>query len=183
MKAANDAYRVAKGAEHEKDTEVGPMMEMTIGKCVEMFAESIPGIIIQTSAILSEIESGDEVSKWSIISLAVLILTTGFVSATLSYDWDTDPKNRAKVPDFYGYIPDPPRVWAAMLMSLMAISSVKVLLTALLVVCLGYINSSYILYFIGGDMMFYLGLKAVRGDFRYWLRIDGLSGFGDIAVS
>ncbi|GMH74224.1 hypothetical protein TrLO_g13859 [Triparma laevis f. longispina] len=80
------------------------------------------------------------------------------------------------MPDFYGYVPDSPRIRAAMFMSLMGFSSVKILLTALLVVCLGYINVIYVVYLIGGDMMFYLVLKAVRGDFRYWLPIDGLTG-------
>ena len=151
MKAPVDAYRVASGAEQEKDTEVSPMTEMMYAKCVESFAESIPGIIIQTSAILSKIESGDEVLNRSIISLAVSILTAGFVSATISYDWDTDPKQRAIASDFYGYVPVSPRIRADVFMSLMGNSSVKVLLMALLVVCLGYINWFYVIYFIGGD--------------------------------
>ncbi|GMH67615.1 hypothetical protein TL16_g04726 [Triparma laevis f. inornata] len=65
MKAPLDAYRVASGAEQEKDTEFDPMSEMMCNKCVEMFAESIPGIIIQTSAILSTMNAGDEVFKRS----------------------------------------------------------------------------------------------------------------------
>ena len=34
--------------------------------------------------------------------MTVSILTTGFVSETLSYDFDTDPKRRAFNPEFYG---------------------------------------------------------------------------------
>ena len=34
------------------------------------------------------------------------MLTTGFTAATLSYDFDTDPKKRAKNSEFYGYVPD-----------------------------------------------------------------------------
>ncbi|GMH73697.1 hypothetical protein TL16_g06259 [Triparma laevis f. inornata] len=176
FKGPVDAYRVASGAEKEKDTMLDPITEMTLSKCIEMFAESIPSTIIQTSAIINDLNSGGSISTTTYLSLLVSVLTTGFVSATLSYDWDTDPINRAKMPDFYGYVPDLPRVRTGMFMSLMGISSVKVLLTALLIVCLGYINVMYVVYFIGGDMMFYLVLKAVRGDFRYWLRIDGLAG-------
>ena len=47
MKAAVDSYRVAMGAEQEKDTQFDPITELTFSKCIEMFAESIPGIVIQ----------------------------------------------------------------------------------------------------------------------------------------
>ncbi|GMH72059.1 hypothetical protein TL16_g05817 [Triparma laevis f. inornata] len=84
MKAPVDAYRVASGAEHEIDTEMDPMLKMTFSKCIEMFTESIPGIIIQASAILSKLESGGTVSLTVWASLLVSVLTTGFVSATIS---------------------------------------------------------------------------------------------------
>ncbi|GMI18488.1 hypothetical protein TrLO_g14653 [Triparma laevis f. longispina] len=102
MKPAVDAYGVASGAEKEKDTELDPMLEMTFSKGIEMFSESIPGIIIQTSAIISYLNSGVTVLMTPYLSQAVSVLTTG-----------------------------------------------------------------YVVYFIGGDMMFYLVMKAVRGDFRY----------------
>ncbi|GMH77977.1 hypothetical protein TL16_g07607 [Triparma laevis f. inornata] len=59
IKAPYDAYKVAMGSEKEENTQFGPMMELTFGKFTEMFAEAIPGIIIQTSAILSTLESGE----------------------------------------------------------------------------------------------------------------------------
>ena len=77
------------GAEQEKGTELNPMTEMTYNKGIELNAESIPGIIIQTSAILSTMDSGDVVSMTAYVSLASSLLTTGFISATISYDWDT----------------------------------------------------------------------------------------------
>ena len=77
MKAAVDAYKVASGAGQEKDTEFDPVTEMTCSKCIEMFAESIPGIIIQTGAIISELNSGDLPSRMAYISLLFSTLTTG----------------------------------------------------------------------------------------------------------
>ena len=68
-----------------------------------MFAEAIPGVIIQLAAILSE---GRSTSGIAIASLAVSALTTGFISASISFDWDTDPEKRIANPDFYGYIPN-----------------------------------------------------------------------------
>ena len=89
FKAPVDAYKIAMGAEQEKDTIYDPMTEMTSGKNIELFAESIPGIIIQTLAIISTMDSGEEVSMTAVVSLVISLLTTGFVSATISYDWDT----------------------------------------------------------------------------------------------
>ena len=40
------------------------------------------------------------------ISLIVSLLTIGFTSAQISYDFDTDPVKRAHKPDFYGILPD-----------------------------------------------------------------------------
>ena len=67
-----------------------------------MFAEAIPGVIIQLSAILSDAGF----SGIAIASLAVSALTTGFISASISYDWDSDPQNRIESPSFYGYLPN-----------------------------------------------------------------------------
>ncbi|GMH67107.1 hypothetical protein TrLO_g1849 [Triparma laevis f. longispina] len=60
LKSPVDAYRVASGAEQENDTEFYPMTEMTFSKYIEMLAESIPGIVIQTSAILNAMGSEEE---------------------------------------------------------------------------------------------------------------------------
>ena len=67
-----------------------------------MFAEAIPGVIIQLSAILSD----GQVSSAAFVSLAISALTTGFISASISYDWDTDVKRRELTPEFYGYVPN-----------------------------------------------------------------------------
>ena len=68
-----------------------------------MFAEAIPGVILQLTAILSE---DGTASSIAITSLLVSALTTGFISASISFDWDTDPEKRINNPDFYGYIPN-----------------------------------------------------------------------------
>ncbi|GMH61833.1 hypothetical protein TrLO_g9120 [Triparma laevis f. longispina] len=137
MKAPWDAYRVACGAEQEKDTEIDPLMEMVFSKCAEMFAESIPGILIQLSAILGTLESaGGVVSLTAYTSLAVSMLTTGFVSATISYDFDVDPHKRAFNPGFYGYVPDAAFGRILVLVTLMGISACQVLIKSLFLVVL-----------------------------------------------
>ncbi|GMH72902.1 hypothetical protein TL16_g06036 [Triparma laevis f. inornata] len=176
LKAPLDAYRVASGTEQEKDTEFDPMMEMIIGKCTEMFAESIPGIVIQTSAIIHDMNSGGSISMTTYLSLAVSILTTGFVSATLSYDYDTDPKMRAIKPDFYGYVPDNTKKRAALFVTMALMSAVQVLTKGILVVTVGFVEEIYALLYLIGDILLFLIYKVVQRDFRYWIKIDGATG-------
>ena len=103
LKPAVDAFRVASGAKIEKGQVVDPMQDMIYTKAIEMFAEAIPGVIIQLSASLS---FGGEISTAAFVSLLVSALTTGFASATVSFDMDTDTSNRKNNPEFFGYIPD-----------------------------------------------------------------------------
>ena len=51
FKPAVDAYRVAKGEKQEAGQALDAMAELTVMKCIEMFAEAIPGVIIQLMAI------------------------------------------------------------------------------------------------------------------------------------
>jgi len=177
FKAPWDAYKVSIGAEQEIDTVGDPMLELTTNKCIELFAESIPGIIIQLSAIVRTINVGEkEVTMTAYLSLLVSLLTTGFISATMSYDYDTDPKKRAFNPEFYGYVPDDGGKRALLFFTLILQSAVQVLIKALVVVILGTIESWYPLYYILGDISLFLLYKIVTRDFRYWIRIDGIPG-------
>ena len=128
MKSPWDAYRVASGAERELHSEFDPMMEMTMSKCIELFAESLPGILIQLSSILQSLSTGKSASFVVISSLALSTFPTGFVSATISYDLDTDPKKRAGIPEFYGYVLDSQRKRAALFLTLMNLAAVQALL-------------------------------------------------------
>ncbi|GMH79382.1 hypothetical protein TrLO_g3587 [Triparma laevis f. longispina] len=112
----------------------------------------------------------------ALISLLVSLLTTGFVSATMSYDFDTDPKKRAANPQFYGFVPDNQKVRAALFTIMALSSSVQVLLKGLLVALLGSMNLRYSLYYIVGDMVFYFVYKMARRDSRHWIPMTGIGG-------
>ncbi|GMH82627.1 hypothetical protein TL16_g09322 [Triparma laevis f. inornata] len=182
LKAPVDAYRVASGAEKEKDTEIDPTTMVTYSKCIEMFAESIPGILIQASAILITMNNGDEVLRSAYFSLFVSILTTGFVSASISYDYDTDPKKRAHNPEFYGLIPDAARKRSFLFVTMLLISAIQILTKVMLVVIIASIKKNYASLYIGGDFLFYLIFKAICRDYRYWIPMGGWHcGFGGFA--
>ncbi|GMI08131.1 hypothetical protein TrVE_jg11765 [Triparma verrucosa] len=177
MKSPWDAYKVASGAEREKDAEFDPMMEMTVSKCIEMFAESLPGIMIQLSSIIKSLNTeGGTISHVAVTSLFLSTFTTGFVSATISYDLDTDPKFREQAPAFYGYVPDSKRKRSILFLTMMNMAAVQALLKSLLVVTLGSIDFMYAWSYLLADLIFYFGYKVLRRDFTTWMPFYGVLG-------
>ena len=103
------------------------------------------------------------------ISIFISALTTGFVSATISYDYDTDPMKRAQSPNFYGYIPDvaSQRSWTFVCMTLN--SALLVVLKSIAAAFLLVSKQGHLFwYYMAGDMGLYLAFKTIRRDFHYW---------------
>jgi hypothetical protein len=103
-------------------------------------------------------------------------MSAGFTAASLSFDFDVDPAKRKIRPDFYGYIPDGPSrtlIFGCMFVNSALLLFIRSFCAALL--SLGH--QRYFLWYSAGDMGFYLAQKILRGDFHYWLPIDGVSGF------
>ena len=169
-KPAVDAYRVATGAKQEVGIATNAMVEMTFMKCTEMFAEAIPGVIIQLMAIAT---SDKEVGTSAWLSVAVSAITTGFASATISYDWDTDPANREKAPNFYGYIPAKASKRTVVFVSMLLLSAGMLLIRCTTIVLLGLMGGSWAFLYIGADLGLYLLVKILRGDFWYWVPLGG----------
>jgi hypothetical protein len=146
------------------------MTEMTIMKVIEMFAEAIPGVIIQVMSIAT---SDKDVQTTAWLSVAVSAITTGFASATISYDWDTDPTLREQMPDFYGYIPAEASKRTVVFVSMLLYTAGMLLIRCTTIVLLGLMGGSWAFLYIGADLGLYLLVKALRGDFWYWLPVGG----------
>ena len=174
LKAGADAFRVVSGAKMQEGQVIEPLMELTLMRALEMFAEAIPGVIIQLSAILS---SDGKLSIAAIVSLIASALTTGFGSASLSYDLDTDTRKRFDNPDFYGYIPMDSRRRTVLFFSMLLISAVMLFVRALVFVLLGLVQVKIALLFFWADIALFIFFKIVRGDFIYWIAIDGVTAF------
>jgi hypothetical protein len=170
FKPAVDAYRVATGEKQVVGTTLDPMFEMTIMKVIEMFAEAIPGVIIQLMAIATN--DGD-VADAAWISLSVSALTTGYTSATISYDFDTDPVKREQVPDFYGYVPANPKKRSIIFVAMMLFSAGMLVIRCMTIVVLGLLGGRWVSLYVGADMLLYLLVKVLRGDFWYWIPAGG----------
>jgi len=84
MKPGFDAFSVCSGKEMDEHGLMDAKAELVVCKGIEMVCESIPGCILQLYAIL---KSGDR-SRRVIVSVAVSALTTGFISASISFDFD-----------------------------------------------------------------------------------------------
>jgi hypothetical protein len=169
-KPAVDAYKVATGAKQEVGQAANPLHEMGTMKIIEMFTEAIPGVIIQLTAIAT---SDGVISTASWISLAFSALTTGFASATISYDFDTDPIGRQQTPDFYGYVPASAIKRSIIFASMTLFSAGMLLLRCMTIVVLGLMGGSWVALYFGVDLGFYLVVKILRGDFWYWVPLGG----------
>jgi len=177
FKPAVDAYRVAAGVKQEKGQAVDPMIEMTYMKIIELFAEAIPGVIIQLMAIATSKEV--DLSSW--VSLAFSTFTTGFVSATISYDLDTEPESRQKAPDFYGYIPPKASKRVLVFFSMIFMSAGMLLIRSTSIVLLGLVDKRWTFAYVGADIFMFFVIKVLRDDF--WYRIRVVDGNTDILLS
>ena len=169
-KPAVDAYRVATGSKQEVGSATDPMFQMTLMKGIEMFGEAIPGVIIQLMAIATS-DKDVKTSAW--LSVAVSAITTGFASATISYDWDTDPAKRENTPDFYGYIPAKASKRTVVFVSMLLYTAGMLLIRCTTIVLLGLMGGSWAFLYIGADLGLYMLVKILRGDFWYWLPLGG----------
>jgi hypothetical protein len=170
FKPAVDAYRVAKGEKQEAGQAIDALLELTFMKAIEMFAEAIPGVIIQLMAIAT---SDGVVSDAAWVSLSVSALTTGYASATISYDFDTDPVKREQVPDFYGYVPANPTKRSIIFVSTTLFSAGMLVIRCMTIVVLGLLGGRWVSLYVGADMLLYLLVKVLRGDFWYWMSLGG----------
>jgi hypothetical protein len=173
LKAPLDAYRIAMGQKKGDGAILEPILELSFVKVAELFSEAIPGTIIQLTALLT---NPNKVAKMQLFSLVVSVLTAGFTSAQISYDFDTDAIARKMKPTFYGYVPDLPMQRTLLFVNLVLFSS-AVLVTRSLAVVLMFLQSPVNLsMFLGLDMALLFSVKFLRDDFTYWLPVYGWTG-------
>jgi len=200
LKPALDAYRVAGGTKEEVGGIINALNEMTGMKMCELFAEAIPGVIIQLLAILT----ASEVSMAAWLSLGASALSAGFISATISCelhgditdsslfssssplshpriiisildDYDTDPTHRQETPSFYGYIPASAKKRTVVFISMILVSAMLLIVRCLTIVLLGLGGGKTMaMGFIFADLGLFILVKVIRMDFWYWVPAGGV---------
>jgi len=79
-------------------------------------------------------------------------------------------------PNFYGYIPDEGIARHLLLVCMTLNSTLLLLVRSFSAAMLMLVNKRYLVTYLAGDMALYLLQKVARGDFHYWLPIDGAGG-------
>ncbi|GMI38335.1 hypothetical protein TeGR_g2682 [Tetraparma gracilis] len=152
-----DAYRVASGNEQQAGEAMGPLSVMIAVKAGEMMFEGIPGLVIQSVALVTSKER----STAAVGSLLVSAMSVGVGTATSFYDMDILPTNR-NYNEYQGIVPTENRGVAFALVGVLCTGQVlsKALATALL-----YATESSLLWtYIACDYGLYLGYKLIRRD-------------------
>ena len=83
LEPAVDSYRVCAGQEMEEHHAFDAKIELACSKCCEMACESIPGGLLQLYVLLKQRET---VSRATVGSVIVSAMTTGFTSASISFE-------------------------------------------------------------------------------------------------
>ena len=125
--------------------------------------------------LLKTLKGTGGASTSSITSLLISALSTGYSSATITWDFDTGNQRRRDEPEFYGKIPDGLRgkvVFLCMILN----SALLLLVRSLSYAMLMLVNPAYVLFYALGDTAFFFLQKAARGDFKYFANVDGLAG-------
>jgi hypothetical protein len=140
----------------------------------EMVCEAIPGCVMQFYVILGTLQDGRRVTNQAVLSLTVSALSTGFSSATITFDYDTGVQRRKDTPEFYGFIPDGTR--GSVVFGCMTLNSALLLLArSASAALLMHAKPSYFLWYVVGDCAFFFLQKAARGDIHYYGNLDGLA--------
>ncbi|GMI41994.1 hypothetical protein TeGR_g8255 [Tetraparma gracilis] len=153
-----DAWRVASGAEQAPGAPLNPLIEMFAGKCGEMFAEAIPGLVIQAIAYLQAPEKTFVMTG----SLLTSALSTAMTSTTLFYDIDVAPDKRRGNPEWIGLIPDQGRSLA--FATLMLLTALHIVAKAFSVALLAVTSSTTLLVYLMVDHGVFFLYKIVRND-------------------
>jgi hypothetical protein len=116
-----------------------------------------------------------ERAKRAIASIVISALSAGMVGATISFDYDVDPVRRKRTPDFYGIIPDGSSR-SAIFVCMVVNSALLLLIRGVSSALLMLVGKRYLFWYYAGDMGLYLILKMARGDFHYWIPVNGKTG-------
>jgi len=165
LRPAVDVYRISANHEDE-EASIDQLTEMFINKACELGCESIPGCVLQLYVWLL---APEKAGTFSLLSIGISCLTTGFASAMIAFDFDVDVPHRKNQPKFYGYIPNEHGVRGRCFVLMTLMSSLHNLSRSLGCALLAYSDSDKVILFIGGEFGLYLVFKILRQDYHYWV--------------
>jgi hypothetical protein len=127
-------------------------------------------------ALLKVMESGGEIKTAAAVSILISALSVGVSSATISFDFDVDPKKRKESPKFYGYVPDSGLSRTVIFVYMVLLSAGMLLIRSFSAALLINVGSGYFGYVFAAEMGLYLLYKLARRDGHYWLPVYNVAG-------
>jgi len=172
IKPGLDSMRVALDEEMEEKSIMDAKTELAYTKAAGLFAESLPGALIQMLAFIA----GTDQSLVVVLSLASSVITGAFISTFISYDLDVDKRRRKFRPDTYGYIPD--GLWKRLgtFACMLLMSGTQLFTKAFSCALCAVVSTPLLVASIFGEVGLFLIYKLLRQDFLYWLPIPGVVG-------
>jgi hypothetical protein len=142
--------------------------------CIEMVSESVPGCVLQCYAYARLLQRGGG-SPQALASIIVSACTTGYISASLSYSYDTDPQHRKDNPRFVGYVRDGPTERTIIVLCMCMNSALLMLLRSSATALILLTSTSIAPLYIACDLGFFFFVKTVRSDFICDFKLEGLA--------
>jgi hypothetical protein len=105
----------------------------------------------------------------AVVSVVLSCLSTGFSTAMIAYDLDTNPSKRKSSPEFFGYVPDTSMGRIMTFLVLFVLHSAHALLKTFAVACLARTNLRWLVAYVAVDHGVYILYKTLRGDLAYWV--------------
>ena len=143
---------------------------MLINIALELSMESIPGCVLQLYVWFA---SPEQAGSYTLVSIAISALTTDFTSAMISFNKDVDVAGRRDQPKFYGYIPDDNGARTRCFVLMTLISALLNVSRSVGCALLTASDKRFLVVFVGIEVSVYLAYKIARGDFFYWIQVDG----------
>jgi len=117
-----------------------------------------------------------QAGSFALLSIGISAMTTGFTSAMISFDMDVDVTRRKTQPSMYGYIPNDNGLRGRCFVLMTLISALhnlsRSLAFALLAAAPG--GGRLLLLFLSCEFGLFYILKIARGDFFYWVDVNGM---------
>jgi hypothetical protein len=161
VKPGVDAMRVSSGAEHAAGAPLDPFTEMLTGKCFEIACEAAPGAALQAAVVL-----GGNLSTAAVVSVGISCISTGFTTAMMAFDMDTNPAKRKHTPQFFGYIPQNRRL--LIFVELFTLHTAHAMVRTLTIAMLARTNSRWLVAYMAADFCVFVTYKIARGDLLWW---------------
>ena len=138
----------------------------------QLSCESIPGCVLQVYVWL---DNPTQAGTYALLSILISSLTTGFTSAMISFEIDNDKDVRKLQPKFAGFIPNKPGIRGFCFGLMTLISTLHNLSRTVGFSLLALQRPVLLFYFVAGEALLYNAFKISRGDFIYWLPIEGVT--------